>query len=287
MASTIHIASTGKPLPWGRWNPLSRDGYGPLPVGYNPEFAAPDIPIKDPEGRNITLDIVGQLDTAFRILDPASFLTSRESVPIRAGVKQIETGRDYAGRPIDKVGPGGVVSRTANLINDMFTPIGPGQAAVQIGLQQEGVPKGLLPVSEQKLGTTGLAIQATGINLRARYGHRWDKELKAYEDIPRDPIERKAKGIVSPEQYRKTHPAHDAMLFITGRVNTIQTPYAANNVLRLVRNEGINPSNIPAIRSFFEDLKKRKKLGVDLAIRTETQRLNLELINHLLEMRER
>jgi hypothetical protein len=169
----------------------------------------------------------------------------------------------------------------------MFTPIGPGQAAVQIGLQQEGVPKGLLPVSEQKLGATGLAIQATGINLRARYGHRWDKELKAYFDIPRDPIERKAKGIVSPEQYRKTHPAHDAMLFITGRVNTIQTPYAANNVLRLVRNEDINPSNIPAIRSFFEDLKKRKKLGVDLAIRTETQRLNLELINHLLEMRER
>ena len=113
------------------------------------------------------LDLVDQLDTVFRILDPAAFISSRESVPIRASVTQT-TEKDFFGRPIDRVGPGGVFSRVANLINDLFIPIGPGQAAVQIGLQGGQIPKNLLPSSETRIGTVGQLVQATGFNLRAQ-----------------------------------------------------------------------------------------------------------------------
>ncbi|MHC4511000.1 MAG: hypothetical protein ACYTAO_18925, partial [Planctomycetota bacterium] len=73
----------------------------------------------------MTADLVGQMDTAFRLLDPESFLKSRESVPVRA-IENQRTGKDFFGAPIDTVGPGGVISRTAQLIQDMFAPIGPG-----------------------------------------------------------------------------------------------------------------------------------------------------------------
>lgn len=167
LANAVHFASTGEPLPRDRWSPVSKDKWGPLPIGYNRQFASPNLPFRGSDGEQLMLDIVGQMDTAFRILDPISFLSSRESVPIRAFVTQT-TERDFFGRPIDRVGPGGIYSRTANLINDMFTPIGPGQAALQIGLQRGNIPEGLIPSSEGRIGQTGQLVQATGLNVRAQ-----------------------------------------------------------------------------------------------------------------------
>jgi hypothetical protein len=166
LANAIHFASTGEALPVHRWVPLSRDKWGVLSIGYNPQFAAPDIPVRDIEGRRLTVDLVGQLDTALRILDPPSFLSARESVPVRAIQSQLSE-LDYFGRPIDRVGPGGIVSRTANLMNDLFTPIGPGQSAVQIALQTGVLPEGTIATTERRLGTAGQLLQAPGINIRA------------------------------------------------------------------------------------------------------------------------
>ena len=171
LANPIHFASTGKPLPLKRYNPISTTDWGILPLGYNPEFASPDIPVRDTEGRRLTLDLAMQMDTAFRVLDPIGFISSRESVPVRAG-QTLLAQRDYFGRPTDEVGPGGIFSTTANLMNDLFTPIGPGQAAVQIGLQKGILPEGLLPESERRLGTAGQLLQAPGMNIRAIEGYR-------------------------------------------------------------------------------------------------------------------
>ncbi|KKK71356.1 hypothetical protein LCGC14_2914730, partial [marine sediment metagenome] len=165
-ATTIHFASTGKPIPLNRFSPVSKDEWGPLPVGYNTDFASPDLPIKGRGDANVQLDLVMQQDTIFRILDPKSFLSSRTSVPVRAAENQ-RTGKDFFGARIDTVGPGGIFSRTAQLVQDLFAPIGPGQAGLQILRNNVEQTEGLIQPAEARLGTTGVGIQSAGINLRA------------------------------------------------------------------------------------------------------------------------
>ena len=263
LANAIHFASTGEPLPFSRWTPISKYKWGPFPVGYNQEFAAPNIPVRDTEGRQLTLDLVGQLDTAFRILDPSSFLSSRESVPIRAAATQINE-RDYFGRPIDQVGPGGIYSRTANLINDLFTPIGPGQAAAQIALQTGTVPQGLIPGSEARLGVHGQLLQAPGLNLRAQIGHRWDDEVQEYMDIPTDT--KAASGLVTRGQYRKLHPDIDAKLFIRRDVTSLLSLEAMEEAARIITEDRLDPDLINGIKSRKTEKDKGRKNYVDLLI---------------------
>ncbi len=163
VANIIHFATTGEPLPADRYSPIAKDNWGPLPFGYNRDFAAPTIPIKGRGGVELTLDLAGQMDTAFRILNPVNFITSRESVPVRATVNQI-SGTDFYGAPIDDVGPGGVVSRISQLMFDLLAPIGVG--GIGVDLTREAVGEAA-PEIEERLGVSGLALQATGINIRA------------------------------------------------------------------------------------------------------------------------
>ncbi|KKL54081.1 hypothetical protein LCGC14_2268980, partial [marine sediment metagenome] len=123
-------------------------------------------PLTGRSGVQVTLDLMGQMDTAFRTLDPKSFLSARYSVPVRAGVSQL-TGKDFFGAPIDTVGPGGIFSRTAQLAQDLFAPIGPGQAGLELLRSNIEEAEGLIQPGEARLGTTGLGVQATGVNLRA------------------------------------------------------------------------------------------------------------------------
>lgn len=166
LASTIHFASTGKPLPLDRFVPVSKDKFGPLPFGYNTDFASPTLPIKGRGGVDIDLDLVMQQDTIFRILDPKSFLNARFSVPVSTIRNQV-AGTDFFGAPIDTVGPGGIFSRTSQLVQDMFAPIGAGQAGLEIFRNNVEESEGLITPGEGRLGTAGLGIQAGGVNLRA------------------------------------------------------------------------------------------------------------------------
>ncbi|KKL93423.1 hypothetical protein LCGC14_1874840, partial [marine sediment metagenome] len=166
LASTIHLASTGEPLPFDRFSPVSKDKWGPLPFGYNTDFASPNIPLTGRSGTQVTLDLMGQMDTAFRILDPKSFLNARVSVPVRA-IESQRTGTDFFGAPINTVGPGGIFSRTSQLAQDLFAPIGPGQAGLELLRSNIEETEGLIQPGEARLGTTGLGVQATGLNLRA------------------------------------------------------------------------------------------------------------------------
>ena len=164
-ASLIHVASTGEALPRDRWSPISKDRWGVLPFGYNRDFASPDIPFTGRSGTQLTLDIVQQMDTVFRVLDPWSFMTARESVPVRALETQLSA-EDFYKRPIDTVGPEGVVSRTGQAIKDLFLPIGAG-SAVEMARQAIPGAAAFIPEAEGRLGITGSGIQATGFNIRA------------------------------------------------------------------------------------------------------------------------
>ncbi len=165
-ASIIHYASTGKTLPEERYTPVSKNDWGPLPFGYNTEFASPTLPFKGRGGAELTLDLAGQMDTAFRVLDPINFVTSRESVPVRAMVNQV-SGTDFYGAPIDDLGPGGVVSRTSQLIHDLFAPIGVGGITEELVRQYIPGTKDVIPRGEDRLGLGGIGLQAIGVNVRA------------------------------------------------------------------------------------------------------------------------
>jgi len=188
IASVVHFASTGKRLPNDRFSPIALEEWGPLPFGYNTKFAAPTLSTDfarellgaeqgeglGKAGIEVMLDIVGQMDTALKVLDPRNFLNSRLSVPNRAFKTQDEA-EDFYGRPIDEVGPGGIISRTTQLLQDMFGPIGPGQAAINIAVQRLPELEPFLSAGEERLHDVGQLIQGLGVNLR---GERIDDALK-------------------------------------------------------------------------------------------------------------
>jgi len=150
-ASVIHKVTTGEWLPTERLNPLETGGYGPLPVQYRAKFLAPDIPLKGRGGTNVTLDLVNQMDTVFRLLDPKSFATAREGLGPRAATTAL-TQKDFFGRPLSPWETAGQVAA------DLFEPIGGSNLRGALGVG---------PENEARLGKAGQGIQATGLNLRA------------------------------------------------------------------------------------------------------------------------
>lgn len=180
LANVIHFTAEGKPLPADRWVPINNHGY-------NTRFASPNLPFFN-AGRNnlpVTVDLVAQLDTAFRILNPKQFVEGRLSVPVSAVANQW-AGQDFYGRNIDPnnpdlqptkfvSNPDSIASRSYALISDMFNPIGIGPV-VNKGLRSV-IPGGarIVPGGETTLGLKGGIAQASGINLRSmRYAEVQD-----------------------------------------------------------------------------------------------------------------
>ena len=188
-ASTIHLATTavteGKPrmLPTNRFVPWKLDKNKLLNFGYNNRFLSPDLPIPTRSGEKATLDMLGQLDTGFRMLDwhtlPLdSFITSRKGATAGALLYFI-SGKDFYGRETDK---SGFVGRGLQFLYDIAAPIGAGEAMVSgvrglagdqplpsMGsfIRPDTVIKDILPVSEQELGPAGILAEMTGENLKA------------------------------------------------------------------------------------------------------------------------
>ena len=162
-ANLIHMASTTitegqpEPLPLDRYNPVKKDERSPVGISYRSKFLAPDAPFKGEDGRNLTIDLVGQMDTVFRVLDPVGFASARESVVLRALSNQL-TGEDYYGNPIDTVGPKGIVSRATQLASDLYEPIGVGQIRQGLGFGGD---------NREPVGGKGALMQGSGVNLRA------------------------------------------------------------------------------------------------------------------------
>ena len=163
MANGINFMATGKPLPAEAYRPINIDDpYAPFGVAYNSRFLSPQIPfIRGRNDQPIYLDIVGQMDTAFRwALDPVSAVASRVNVLPRAIMNQSK-GSGFFGNQLDTP-----AKRVSQAVSDVAMPIGPGSVA---GAFREQIPGGetLFPEAESRLGMAGQLLQATGPNIRS------------------------------------------------------------------------------------------------------------------------
>jgi len=193
--------------------------------------------------------------------------------PIVTNSFDLATGKDYIGDPTRD----GLLSFSEQVAKN-FMPIWVETVAMEGGSVADRTTRGIAEFFGGRSYQRNKIVEAMG---------DWRSELNLYKDIPKDAIERKAKGIRSPSQYRDDNPTIDAKLFITGEITSIRSPVAANRVLRMTRERGIDPTNIRAVKSYLEEQKQREELGVELDIGSKNQRLNLELIRYLLQMRER
>jgi hypothetical protein len=128
------------------------------------------------------LDLVGQMDTVFRILSPKDFITGRLSRPLRA-ISNQWNGSDFYDEPSNDFGPGGIADSAFQLIYDLFAPFGIGPLIRGVTRRAFPETEGLIPFGEARLGIRGEAIQAGGANLRALSNER----LKALWNESRDP----------------------------------------------------------------------------------------------------
>ena len=158
LAEAVHFITTGEPLPMERLNPTTEGG--PLGRTYNPRFLSPDIPLKGRGGTNLQLDLLMQMDTSLRLLDPKSFVQARENVIPRAVTNQV-SGKDFFGKPLDSA-----KERIGQFASDVGMPI-PVQQASSLLVKRFPALEGWISEQEARLGTEGQLAQVSGINLRA------------------------------------------------------------------------------------------------------------------------
>jgi len=224
-AEVIHYLSTmewnngvpditsGKHLPLARMVPFEVvQGWTPGdifseqvgPVMYNSLFVSPDIPFRDRSGERLKLDLMGQLDTVFKLVDPVTWIDSRFSVPISAGKTQI-TGRDFYGRTIDNIDLGpihGLTSRTIQLIHDVAVPIGTGQAILQTGRELLPATEELIPQEEARVGMAGQWVQGPfGLNVKAQTTGQLNN-MMVQRAVEADPEEAQRLGLEAGMEYK-------------------------------------------------------------------------------------
>ena len=162
----INMAATGKPLPPEAYSPIDPSNpYSFTGVGYSTRFMSPELPkwmgISGREGSPLHLDIVGQMDTAFRVAaDPIGATAARVNVPVRAIVNQVR-GTNFFGEELSPV------QRPGQLLTDLYGPIGLSSA---LGAFTEGIPalKTVLPEGESRMGIRGQLLEGiAGVGMRA------------------------------------------------------------------------------------------------------------------------
>lgn len=162
LANVINFTATGRPLPKESYSPIKFDDpYAPFTVGYNSRFMSPVIPfVKGRNNTDVYLDLVGQMDTAFRwALDPVGAFASRVNVIPRAIANQLK-GETFFGEKLDTL-----VKRGSQLAIDLAAPIG---ATAALGAAIEEFPRlrDVIPEGEGRLGVGAQLVQASGLNLR-------------------------------------------------------------------------------------------------------------------------
>ena len=162
----INMAANGKPLPPESYSPIDvGNPYSFTGVGYSTRFMSPQLPqwmgFSGREGSPLHLDIVGQMDTAFRVVsDPIGATAARVNVPVRAVVNQVR-GTNFFGEELS------VAQRPGQLLTDLYGPIGMTSA---LGAFTEGIPqlKTVLPEGEARMGVRGQLLEGiAGVGMRA------------------------------------------------------------------------------------------------------------------------
>ena len=165
-ANLINMASTGKPLPREAYSPIDwSNPYAWTGVGYSTRFMSPQMPkwlgIQGRDGSPLSLDIVGQMDTAFRVAaDPFGATSARVNVPVRALVNQWR-GTNFFGEELSKA------QRPGQVLTDLYGPIGLTSA---LGAFTEAIPalKTVMPEGEGRMGVRGQLLEGFGgVGMRA------------------------------------------------------------------------------------------------------------------------
>ncbi len=108
----------------------------------------------------------------------------------------------------------------------------------------------------------GTEAEEMGNPIVAKFAREWEADLNAYNAIPTDPIEVKAKRLQSRTQYRETHPDIDAKLFVLGETTALQSYAAVTRVMNIITENKIDPNDIKGVQEYLKEEAKREKLGV-------------------------
>ena len=232
IANLINLASKQRPLSPGQYNPIDfNDPYSPFGWGYNDRFLSPVIPfVKGRNGEDIYLDLVGQMDTAFRLLDPINFLTARYNLAPRALYNQVRA-KSFFGEPLDTP-----QKKAGQLVSDLFIPIS-AKGPVEMLVEQERIPSAVTkiidipPGGEKALGTLTSFVQGFGLNMRPetksqtmlRSAQKLHPEIETLEEL--DPLQR--------YELRKNDPSLAAALRVKEEDAARRgSPYAKYKILR-------------------------------------------------------
>ncbi len=166
--------------------------------------------------------------------------------PVLGTSYDIITGRDYSWSPTRPGKPLGIGGKSIGLAEGM------------LGLTRRVIAENLMPVWVQSTILEGGDIAGRGVRAVAEFAGgraypveiysnpQWAKDFKEYESIPST-----KRG-----KYQKDNPDIDAKLFIT-KGQAIQTYAAYDEVLKLIKENKIDPMTIKAVRNF--DLAENKK----------------------------
>lgn len=195
-------------------------------------------------------------------LESLTYFLRGSAAPLASIMMDFWTGKTFIGETVDVKNPKQWMDRLAPfMIQDVYN------AFEEDGLPIAGIA--FLP------GAVGAGITTIPLS---ELSSIWEDSLEEYDDIPSNPIEVKAKHILSRDQYRTRNPDIDAKLFILGRVSSVRTARAATVVEQIVRDSGIDPKTIQAVQDWQEAEAERVKLGVRDTSITLTDRLIRNLL---------
>jgi hypothetical protein len=190
IANAIHLFSTGEIMPIKKYMPISTDSYGPLPISYNSEFMAPDLPFSLRGGAKGSIDLLGQFDTGLRwIIDAPAALQARWNVGPRAIINQVK-GENFYGEPLESF-----ERRVMQFGEDTLMPIGAGNLLQTLRHKNTTLAK-FIPAGDDRVGVGGGLIQSVGGNVRAeptgeyldRYTRRAGFQAIAADGTPTGPL---------------------------------------------------------------------------------------------------
>lgn len=203
------------------------------------------------------VDSLGRVQDSKRFDTVLRFFQSKDS-PAVSLIADLLKGTDYAGNKLSDNVLDQVRNRILPLsLNDMI------DAVVQEGAVQ-GIGLGAL---------SALGVGVVTYDKQAAVRDLYKDAVQEYISIPSDDDERKAKKMPSKEDYRKTNPDIDAALFVIGETETVKTAKAADRVIQIIKEEGLDPKEIKSVKAWQEDQAKKQELGVKDTNITATDRL--------------
>jgi len=168
----------------------------------------------------------------------------KRSPPISL-IEELATGRNFWGKKLED--PGDYLM----LMVEHTTPIF-GQSLIE---RAKGYPV--------RMGLEFAGLRSFPYTLRSR----WEDEgkLGEFNDIPANEAEWNKEKIDNPElmtrnEYRKKNKEVDGRLFVVGIVDAVFSKEAADTAVKLIRENKINPDDIPGIKKRKEYIKEYKKL---------------------------